>query len=84
MRDVVWDWVCKQHASTWRNPKHGVSAWRTWRSPKRPAPLVPLAYVPPPAGMVTTDWQKFREYKANGLVKDVFSNQEKLDSLKGE
>lgn len=33
--------------------------------------------------MVTTDWHKFFEYKANGLVKDVFSNQSQLDALKG-
>eukprot|EP00889_Picochlorum_renovo_P007724 jgi/Picre1/34754/NNA_002220.t1 len=26
------------------------------------------------AGMVTTDGYKFHEYKANGLVKDVFNN----------
>ncbi|PSC75748.1 Amidophosphoribosyltransferase [Micractinium conductrix] len=35
------------------------------------------------AGMVTTNWQKFQEYKANGLVKDVFSKQAQLDALKG-
>jgi amidophosphoribosyltransferase len=35
------------------------------------------------AGMVTTNWAKFHEYKANGLVKDVFSKQDQLDSLKG-
>ena len=33
--------------------------------------------------MVTTNWQKFQEYKANGLVKDVFNNQALLDTLKG-
>ncbi len=33
--------------------------------------------------MVTTNWQKFQEYKANGLVKDVFSKQTQLDALKG-
>ena len=33
--------------------------------------------------MVTTNWQKFQEYKANGLVKDVFSKQAQLDALKG-
>lgn len=35
------------------------------------------------AGMVTTNWSKFNEYKANGLVKDVFHKQDLLDSLKG-
>lgn len=35
------------------------------------------------AGMVTTDWEKFNEYKANGLVKDVFTDQKVLNSLKG-
>lgn len=33
--------------------------------------------------MVTTNWSKFHEYKANGLVKDVFNKQDQLDSLKG-
>lgn len=33
--------------------------------------------------MVTTDWAKFREYKDNGLVKDVFSNKSVMDKLKG-
>ena len=61
--------------------------WRvTWRTQgaqlrahayKTYAPLAP-------AGMVTTEWVKFREHKANGLVKDVFSNQALLDSLKGD
>lgn len=36
------------------------------------------------AGMVTTDWNKFREYKANGLVKDVFSSKGVLDKLQGK
>lgn len=35
------------------------------------------------AGMVTTTWEKFYEYKANGLVKDVFNSQSVLDKLKG-
>lgn len=35
------------------------------------------------AGMVTTDWEKFKEYKNNGLVKDVFSSQPLMDSMKG-
>lgn len=35
------------------------------------------------AGMVTTDWDRFKEYKENGLVKDVFSNQGLMDSMKG-
>ena len=30
------------------------------------------------AGMVTTNWEKFKEYKANGLVKDVFTSQATL------
>jgi amidophosphoribosyltransferase len=34
--------------------------------------------------MVTTDWQKFREYKDNGLVKDVFSKKSTMDKLTGE
>ena len=33
--------------------------------------------------MVTTNGAKFYEYKANGLVKDVFSQQGQLDALKG-
>lgn len=33
--------------------------------------------------MVTTDWAKFREYKDNGLVKDVFSKKSTMDKLKG-
>ncbi|KIY94036.1 amidophosphoribosyltransferase [Monoraphidium neglectum] len=36
------------------------------------------------AGMVTTDWEKFREHKANGLVKDVFDKQSTLDKLTGQ
>lgn len=35
------------------------------------------------AGMVSTNGRKFYEHKANGLVKDVFSQQTLLDSLKG-
>eukprot|EP00887_Chlorella_sp_A99_P005217 scaffold1.g5217.t1 len=35
------------------------------------------------AGMVTTNGQKFFEYKSNGLVKDVFNSQDKLDKLRG-
>lgn len=35
------------------------------------------------AGMVTTDWNKFREYKDNGLVKDVFANKAVMEKLKG-
>jgi amidophosphoribosyltransferase len=34
--------------------------------------------------MVTTDWQKFREYKDNGLVKDVFARKSVMDKLTGE
>jgi hypothetical protein len=33
--------------------------------------------------MVTTDWQKFRELKDNGLVKDVFARKDTLDTLTG-
>ena len=33
--------------------------------------------------MVTTSWEKFHEYKNNGLVKDVFSSQSLLDKLEG-
>jgi glutamine phosphoribosylpyrophosphate amidotransferase len=36
------------------------------------------------AGMVTTDWSKFREYKDNGLVKDVFAKKSVMDKLTGE
>ncbi|KAF6266098.1 hypothetical protein COO60DRAFT_1266044 [Scenedesmus sp. NREL 46B-D3] len=36
------------------------------------------------AGMVTTDWSKFREYKDNGLVKDVFAKKSVMDKLAGE
>lgn len=35
------------------------------------------------AGMVTTDGAKFFEYKANGLVKDVFDDASVMDKLKG-
>jgi amidophosphoribosyltransferase len=35
------------------------------------------------AGMVTTDWSKFREYKDNGLVKDVFAKKSVMDKLTG-
>jgi amidophosphoribosyltransferase len=31
------------------------------------------------AGMVTTDWQQFREHKANGLVRDVFEDKNLLE-----
>ena len=36
------------------------------------------------AGMVTTDWAKFKEYKENGLVKDVFAKEEVINKMKGE
>lgn len=35
------------------------------------------------AGIVTTDWAKFYEHKANGLVKDVFDNSAVMDKLQG-
>jgi len=35
------------------------------------------------AGMVTTNWDKFHEHKANGLVRDVFSNKEVINRLPG-
>jgi amidophosphoribosyltransferase len=35
------------------------------------------------AGIVTTDWAKFYEHKANGLVKDVFDNSIVMDKLQG-
>lgn len=35
------------------------------------------------AGMVTTDWNRFKEYKENGLVKDVFAKQDVMDSMTG-
>uniref|UniRef100_A0A383VKF7 Amidophosphoribosyltransferase n=2 Tax=Tetradesmus obliquus TaxID=3088 RepID=A0A383VKF7_TETOB len=36
------------------------------------------------AGMVTTDWAKFREFKDNGLVKDVFAKKSVMDKLQGQ
>ncbi|MEW5316549.1 MAG: hypothetical protein WDW38_007917 [Sanguina aurantia] len=33
------------------------------------------------AGMVTTSWKKFREYKENGLVKDVFGDKAVMDTM---
>jgi amidophosphoribosyltransferase len=35
------------------------------------------------AGMVTTDWDKFVEYKGNGLVRDVFKQEKVMNSLQG-
>eukprot|EP00882_Tetradesmus_deserticola_P017773 GHRQ01019063.1.p1 GENE.GHRQ01019063.1~~GHRQ01019063.1.p1 ORF type:complete len:382 (+),score=184.25 GHRQ01019063.1:509-1654(+) len=35
------------------------------------------------AGMVTTDWAKFWEFKDNGLVKDVFAKKSVMDKLTG-
>ncbi|KAG2491227.1 hypothetical protein HYH03_010435 [Edaphochlamys debaryana] len=35
------------------------------------------------AGMVTTDWQRFKEHKENGLVKDVFGKQDLMDTMRG-
>lgn len=35
------------------------------------------------AGMVTTDWVRFKEFKENGLVKDVFAKQPIMDSMTG-
>ena len=35
------------------------------------------------AGMVTFNSEKFKEYKENGLVKDVFENPAILESLTG-
>jgi amidophosphoribosyltransferase len=35
------------------------------------------------AGMVTTDWAKFKEYKENGLVKDVFAGEGVMGKMKG-
>eukprot|EP00891_Asterochloris_glomerata_P004861 jgi/Astpho2/4861/fgenesh1_pm.00069_%23_6_t len=35
------------------------------------------------AGMVTSTGDRFHEHKANGLVKDVFSNQKTMDKLTG-
>ncbi|KAK9814073.1 hypothetical protein WJX72_000317 [[Myrmecia] bisecta] len=35
------------------------------------------------AGMVTTDWETFREHKANGLVKDVWSDERSMGNLHG-
>lgn len=35
------------------------------------------------AGMVTTDWSKFREHRGKGLVKDAFSSKKVLEKLKG-
>ncbi len=36
------------------------------------------------AGMVTLKDGKFIEYKANGLVKDVFNNTKTMDKLQGK
>jgi len=36
------------------------------------------------AGMVTLKNGKFIEYKANGLVKDVFNNTKTMDKLQGK
>lgn len=35
------------------------------------------------AGMVTTDWERFKEYKENGLVKDVFADESVMNKMKG-
>lgn len=35
------------------------------------------------AGIVTTDWNRFSEFKDNGLVKDVFKSRSILDRLQG-
>lgn len=53
------------------------------RAASCPPPARSRPLLPPAAGMVSTDWRKFYEYKANGLVKDVFSQQSRLDTLKG-
>ena len=36
------------------------------------------------AGMVTTDGQRFREHRDNGLVREVFGSQSLLDMMAGE
>eukprot|EP00798_Chlamydomonas_sp_ICE-L_P021025 gene21025-27892_t len=36
------------------------------------------------AGMVTTDWNKFKEYKENGLVKDVFGDEAVMAKLNAQ
>lgn len=46
-------------------------------------PSTPSALLQTAAGVVTFNGTKFYEYKANGLVKDVFQKQEQLDKLKG-
>lgn len=35
------------------------------------------------AGMVTTDWDRFREHKGTGMLKDVFSDAETMDKMQG-
>lgn len=35
------------------------------------------------AGMVTTDWDHFVEHKGNGLVRDVFKDDNLMNSLNG-
>lgn len=35
------------------------------------------------AGMVTTGWERFKEYKENGLVKDVFADQAIMNKMEG-
>jgi hypothetical protein len=47
-------------------------------------PYLPLLSPSPSTpGMVATDWDRFQEFKANGLVKDVFDKQATLDKLRG-
>ena len=36
------------------------------------------------AGMVTTDWDRFCEHRANGLVREVWPSQSRMDKLRGE
>lgn len=35
------------------------------------------------AGMVCTDWAKFKEHRGGGLVKDAFNSSAILEKLKG-
>ena len=35
------------------------------------------------AGMVTTDWDRFCEHRANGLVREVWPSQSRMDKLRG-
>jgi glutamine phosphoribosylpyrophosphate amidotransferase len=33
--------------------------------------------------MVTTDWDRFREHKGTGMLKDVFSDADTMEKMQG-